>query len=333
MVPFFNILALVQRNMTSPLDFITNNILKSCATQTFLKKFIACQFQLKWKTPNGWPMEFSYYDFCEAMWRIKRDGIENMVENVLKNTVRNAQVKVQLYKCYMSDTQNEINVKKLCPTVYVRTEDDAGTKQWKSLNENLNALEGNGVNNFDWISEPFKEYILDKVETIPEAELLGAGLTERLKKHTLYWVVVQDSNFPDHGENSGLEEIGRTQVYVGKANNGIKDRWLTSPSSHCHNMKKCLSVFRDVKTYNAELVSDVLLVDAVLLLEKLKGNTNSAIFLMKTFDGTKELQDAERRNIVGKKMSSDHDNIIPCKLGLRPRWKPIDIAYGMNVNR
>ena len=50
------------------------------------------------------------------MWRIKRDGIENMVENVLKNTVRNAQVKVQLYKCYMSDTQNKINVEKLCPT-------------------------------------------------------------------------------------------------------------------------------------------------------------------------------------------------------------------------
>ena len=217
--------------------------------------------------------------------------------------------------------------------IYVRTEDDAGTKQWKSLNEKLVALEGNGVNNFDWISEPFKEYILDKVETIPEAELLGAGLTKRLKKPTLYWAVVQDSNFPAHAENSGLEEIGRTQVYVGQANKGIKNRWLTSSSSHCHKMKKCLSVFRDVKTYNAELVSDVQLVDAVLLLEKLKGNANSALFLMKTFDRTKELRDAERRNIVGKKMSSDHDNIIPCKLGLRPRWKPIDIAYGMNVNR
>ena len=98
-------------------------------------------------------------------------------------------------------------------------------------------------------------------------------------------------------------------------------------------MEKCLSVFRDNETYNAKLVSDVQLVDAVLLLEKLKGNANSALFLMKTFDRTKELRDAERRNIVGKKMSSDHDNIIPCKLGLRPRWKPIDIAYGMNVNR
>ena len=54
MVPFFNIPAIVPHDMTSPLDFIKNNILKSCATQTFLKKFIACQFQLKWKTPNGW---------------------------------------------------------------------------------------------------------------------------------------------------------------------------------------------------------------------------------------------------------------------------------------
>ena len=97
-------------------------------------------------------------------------------------------------------------------------------------------------------------------------------------------------------------------------------------------MKKCLSVFRDVKTYNAELVSDVQLVDAVLLLEKLKKKPNSALFLMQTFDGEKELRKAERRNIVGKKTSSDHYNIIPRKaLRLRSRWKPIDMAYGMNA--
>ena len=99
-------------------------------------------------------------------------------------------------------------------------------------------------------------------------------------------------------------------------------------------MKRCLSVFRDVKTYNAELVSDVQLVDAVLLLEKLKGNANSALFLMQTFDDKDELGVAEKRNIVGKTMSSDHYNIIPHKpLRLRSRWEPINMAYGMNVAR
>ena len=99
-------------------------------------------------------------------------------------------------------------------------------------------------------------------------------------------------------------------------------------------MKKCLSVFRDVKTYNAELVSDVQLVDAVLLLEKLKKNENSALFLMQTFDGEEELRDAEKRNIDGKRSPIDRLNIIPySELGLRPRWKPIDMAYGMNGAR
>ena len=323
---YFNIPHLVKYRceLRSPLDFITNRILSPKTSQTFLKKFIECQFQLKWATPNGWPREFSYYDFCEVVsqYWIQR----NMRKKVLKNTVRSAQVKVQLYKHYISHTQHEFEVNDLCPTVYVRT----GERQWQSLDRELKvALEGDRVNNFDWISEPIRRYILSEAETIPEAELGD----ERLTKHTLYWAVVEDSNF-QAGKKLKLNKVGRTQVYVGKAKNGIKDRWLTSSSSHCHMMKKCLSVFRDVKTYNAELVSDVQLVDAVLLLEKLKDNAKSALFLMQTFDGEEELRDAEKRNIDGKRSPIDRLNIIPYnELRLRPRWKPIDMAYGMNGAR
>ena len=199
------------------------------------------------------------------------------------------------------------------------------------MNRELVTFTRNRVDNFDWISEPIRRYILSEAETIPAAELRDGRLTERLTKHTLYWAVVEDSNFRAV-ENLGLNQIGRTQVYVGKANKGIKNRWLTSPSSHCRKMKRCLSVFHDKKAYNAELVSDVQLVDAVLLLEKLKGNTNSALFLMQTFDGGKELRNAEKRNIDGRRSPKKHLNIIPSsELDLRPRWKPIDIAYGMNV--
>ena len=74
------------------------------------------------------------------------------------------------------------------------------------MNRELVAFARNGVNNFDingvinWISEPIRKYILNEAETIPEAELRGAGLIKRLTKHTLYWAVVEDSNFPA-GEN------------------------------------------------------------------------------------------------------------------------------------
>ena len=241
---YFNLDVLVQhrRKLKSPLDFIEKNILYSSTIQTFLKKFIECQFQLKWATDNGWPREFSYYAFCEVVCQHWTQT--EMRTKVLKNTVRNAQVKVQLYRYYKTHTQNEFHVKDLCPTVYVRT----GKKQWRSLNGELEAFAKNGVNNFDWISEPIRRYILSKAETIPK--LPHAKLT----KPTLYWAVVEDSNF-QAGENLKLNQIGKTQVYVGKANKGIKDRWLTSPSSHCHKMKRCLSVFRDNKTYNAKLIS------------------------------------------------------------------------------
>ena len=270
---YFRIDKLVKHRLklTCPLDFIEKKILYPSTIQTFLKKFIECQFQLKWATSNGWPREFSYYKFCDVM--ISQPWIEkSMRETVLKNRVRNAQVKVQLYRHYMTHIRNEFEDRDLCPTVYVRT----GKKRWRSLNRELVALEGDGVDQFNWINEPIQSYILSEAETIPEAELGDERrLIEWLTKPTLYWAVVEDSNF-QAGENLKLNQIGRTQVYVGQANKGIKNRWLTSSSSHCHKMKKCLSVFRDVKTYNAELVSDVQLVDAVLLLEKLKGNANSA---------------------------------------------------------
>ena len=318
--------------LTCPLDFFRNGIRYTATSQTSLKKLIECQFQLKWATCNGWPTDFSYYDFCKVV--SQRWTGKNMSKMVLKNRVRNAQVKVQLYNCYMSRTNNEFVVEDLCPTVYIRT----GKKRWQSLDKDLKkvALEGEGVNNFKWISEPIRTYILNEAETIPEAELGDERLTERLTKHTLYWAVVEDSHFHAAGEKLRLNEIGKTQVYVGKANKGIKNRWLTSPSSHCHNMNKCLSVFREVKTYNAELLSDVQLVDAVLLLEKLKRpeHAKSALFLMQTFAGGKELRNAEKRNIDGRRSPKKHLNIIPSsELDLRPRWKPIDMAYGMNVNR
>ena len=360
---YFNLDVLLQhrRKLKSPLDFIQKNILYSITLQTFLKKFIECQFQLKWATDNGLPREFSYYDFCEVVCQhwTQRD----MDKKVLKNTVRSAQVKVQLYRFYTTHIQNEFDVRDLCPKVYVRT----GEMQWQSIDlyprsasgrRHLVALEADGVNNFDWISEPIQRYILSEGETIPEAELGDARLTEWLTKPTLYWAVVEDSNF-QAGENLKLNQIGRTQVYVGKAMNGIKDRWLTNGSSHCRKMKNCLDAFRDNETYNAKLVSDVQLVDAVLLLEKLKGNANSALFLMKTFDGKKKLRDAEKSNIVGKRSSDDSD-IIPLEElidvnddsdttsseedvnddsdttsseeELLP-WKPIYMAYGMNIAR
>ena len=59
---YFNLKVLVdhRRRLKSPLDFIEKNILYFSTLQTFLKKFIECQFQLKWATGNGWPSKFSY---------------------------------------------------------------------------------------------------------------------------------------------------------------------------------------------------------------------------------------------------------------------------------
>ena len=72
------------------------------------------------------------------------------------------------------------------------------------MNRELVTFTRNRVDNFDWISEPIRRYILSEAETIAQAELRD----ERLTKHTLYWAVVEDSNFPA-GENLRLNQIGR----------------------------------------------------------------------------------------------------------------------------
>ena len=72
------------------------------------------------------------------------------------------------------------------------------------MNRELVTFTRNRVDNFGWISEPIRRYILSEAETIAQAELRD----ERLTKHTLYWAVVEDSNFPA-GENLRLNQIGR----------------------------------------------------------------------------------------------------------------------------
>ena len=90
---YFRIDKLVKHRLklTCPLDFIEKKILLPSTIQSFLKKFIECQFQLKWATGNGWPREFSYYKFCDVM--ISQPWIEkSMRETVLKNRVHNSDI-------------------------------------------------------------------------------------------------------------------------------------------------------------------------------------------------------------------------------------------------
>ena len=122
---------------------------------------------------------------------------------------------------------------------------------------------------------------------------LENGITHPLEKPTLYWAVIEDSDFPgdeDEMKNLNLKPIGSTQVYVGKANNGIKGRWINDGGSHCTMIKRCLDNVWAMTTYDPLRLEGIQLVDARLALAKVRGE-KAALFVIKTFGDDLEKAD------------------------------------------
>ena len=135
---------------------------------------------------------------------------------------------------------------------------------------------------------------------------LKNGKTHPLEKPTLYWAVIKDSDFPgdeDEMKDLKLKPIGSTQVYVGKANNGIKGRWLDDDSNHCEMMKKCLDNVWAMTTYDPMRLEGIQLVDARLALAKVRGE-KTALFAIKTFG-----DDFEKAEIAVQKARNHFDEL------------------------
>ena len=100
-----------------------------------------------------------------------------------------------------------------------------------------------------WINPRIRQFITENAD-------VQRGDTESLKntlknKPTLYWAVLQDNDvFNVERSALKLESISETQVYVGKANNGIRGRWTKDKDNHCQMMKKCLDNVFAMTTYD-----------------------------------------------------------------------------------
>ena len=239
------------------------------------------QFEIKWDTPTGEPDDYSFYDFCDTEKTMK----------YLKFIPRRAHVKTTLFKeCRskqkMLDDLLQMPKNSLCPEVLVKTVD--GWTTWQAPDEENNEgefrpLPENRVfsEDFSWIDQSILEFIkknADKQKSDHES------LKISLKNPTLYWAVVEDRDFPpiQNTKNLKLKPIGQTQVYVGKANNGIKGRWLEDSDNHCEMMKKCLDNVWAMTTYDPLRLEGIQLGDARLALAKVRGE-KTALFVMKTF--------------------------------------------------
>ena len=242
--------------------------LQKTVTHKVVKSIFQSQFQIKWNTSTGEPTDYKFYEFCDTERTAK----------LFKYGPRQAHVKAALYKECTSRSQSMSYVqsisnrkKKLCPEVYVRSNDG-----WKTWDADTGTFTKSESENFSWINESIKSFIEGNAD-----EQDVDNLEQCLSKPTLYWSVLEDKDFGSC-EKLKLEEIGKTQVYVGKANNGIRGRWTTDSDNHCAMIKKCLDNVLAMETYDPLRLEGISLVDARLALAKVRGE-RTALFAIKTF--------------------------------------------------
>lgn len=267
------------------------NCLKKSAPQWLVTSLIERQFDIRWHTMTGEPNDYTFYEFCDN---------EN-TRDFFKYKPRQAHVKATLYKeCRVKNvsTLRAITKDELCPKVYIRT--TTGWKTWQPDKPDTieNACElwqadnpqafWNG-NEVGWMDESIKNFIAENADE----QIDDYGLIRSLSKPTLYWAVLRDSDFTS-GDKLKLNKIGQTQVYVGKANNGIKGRWCHDGDNHCQMMSKCLRNVCEMTTYDPSRLDGMALVDARLTLAKVR-KEETAVFVIKTFDDEVEKAEIAKR--------------------------------------
>ena len=272
--------------------------LKRNAPQWLVKNIIQYQFHMRWNTETGEPADYTFYQFCDKA----------NTTQFFKYKPRQAHVKAMLYKecrkIRAAYYQRSITKEKLCPKVYIRT--TRGWISWQADGHGENKCDDVYIeNDLSWIDPSIRKFITENADKQKVESL--QSLEDSLAKPTLYWAVLEDKDFVPETKLK-LKPIGKTQVYVGKANNGIRGRWIKDKDNHCEKMKKCLDNVCAMTTYDPSTLEGIQLVDARLALAKVKRDhvkeyrlmksgddfsENSALFVIKTFG-----DDVEKAEIV-----------------------------------
>ena len=228
-------------------------------------------------TDTGPPTNYTFYQFCDTERTMR----------LFKYMPRLAHVKTTLYKKSRKEGISNLqriaeNKKKLCPKVYIKTAQ--GWKTWDANNDS--DLQDSNLDQLEWIQTSMKSLINENSDELGDD---SGSLQKYLERPTLYWAVLEDRDFIT-GEKLKLKDIGKTQGYIGKANNGIRGRWIAEINSHCSMMKECLDNVCAMTTYDPSRLKRIHLADARLALAKVRGE-GTALFVMKTFSD--EVEKAE----------------------------------------
>jgi hypothetical protein len=318
----------------SPRDLVSVLVANNDATKATVKKLFEKQYEFKWHTGTGDPDQFSFYGFCEDVKDVEG-------EDVMMYDTRKAHVISRLYHAQKELQKiRHLPYKKLCPPVYVRTRSFGGIR-WRWTKWIFNCENNEFITNTH-INTNINSWILKDNQLITHLEhnSVLTSATGQLPNEVghLYWAVLKEDDYDNDREPTEILPF-RTQVYVGIAKNGIKERWTGGGTSHCKKMEFARDVMCDMLSYDPTALRSEQLVDLRLLLHKAcnQDDETSGLFIMEQFtkeDDTEQiigdksrLVPAEGKNINGKKTSSDE---FILNVRQNENWIPKDMNYGMN---
>ena len=296
----------------SPLDFVNILVSNHDANGEAVKKLFEKQCEIKWHTKTGDPDPFSFYKFCKS---VEDAG----GEDVMTYDTRRAHVISKLYQ-----TQEKLRGirglahQKLCPPIYVRSfrkKSQWATWTWKESK----TWELKNKQNIDWITnKDLKNYITDESKT----------QNERCKdfphnNQQLYWLVIEED---DPNLEQAEDRTFKTQVYVGRAKNGVRERWLSSGTSHCKKMQFARDVMCNMLSFDPTALRSEQLVDLRVLLHKAcnPDGSKSGLFIMDEFPDNKALVEAEGNDIDGIELKKGETSDTYT-------FRVTDMKYGMNL--
>ena len=254
-------------------------------------------------TKSGDPEDFTYSEFCAKAGS----------RELLHYSPRNAQVKVQLYKEFLTHgLEKPSDSGELCPAIYMQNQ--AGKwEQWtwrenKGKHKQVFQTIGNIETELKWMQNPIFKAVTKK----------NGELSQYLTKSSVYWAVIND-NDSLAGPPLDLNEVGKSQVYIGETETGIKNRWFTDGNNHGSCIMNSLN--DKPSPTNTQLVH-------ARLASAYFREEDRALFLMNTSDNKESVQGEQNQEIEGfSTKDGEKKHIVSLEKG---QWRSRDMEYGLN---
>jgi len=300
--------------------------LKSKTPKSVAVNLILQQYNIRWNTSSGESKPFEFYSLPKHFMKgsVRRAHLQTVLYEH-KNAIAN------LHAIFNLDQQTPLQLHCFCPAVaYVKKDpyakpgdEDTGLPirsrdepkySWQSWSFNNPEPQTSTSKDLGFEFPPDIAWISPKVKTLIKklCEPIPDDFNPETTPNVMYMLVISET-LPVKLQEPAM----RSQVYIGGADQGIKDRFL-GDEGHCLKMINLFNHFSDIQYFVPH--PSALLIEMRLLLA-LARRERHALFVLKVCDSPRTLG-REVHDVIVQAMWLAKDEI----------WGPaVDMRFGLNM--